>query len=62
MLYPVEATKKRQVRALLEESIFTAIESWLLEERSQSWMNISQRLECIYDQNGGTIILKSTNG
>jgi len=55
MLYPVEATKRRQVRAQLDESIFPAIESWLLEARTPSWLATSHRIECIYDPDGETI-------
>ena len=62
MVYPVEATRKQQVRALLEESIFSGIESWLLEERSRSWLATSQRLECIYDPDGEAINITTTNG
>lgn len=62
MLYPVEASKKRQVRALLEESVFPGIESWLLEERSPSWLVASHRLECIYDPDGETINITTTKG
>jgi hypothetical protein len=62
MLYPVEAAKKRQVRALLEESVFPGVESWLLEERTPSWLATSHRLECIYDPDGETINISTTKG
>jgi hypothetical protein len=62
MLYPVEAAKKRQVRAQLEESIFPVIESWLLELRTPSWLATSHRLECIYDPDGETINISITKG
>ena len=49
LVYPVERTKRKDIRQLLEEFAFARADDWMCERKTQTWLDQPHHLRCIYD-------------
>jgi len=49
MVYPVEAVRRTAIHAMLFDSAFAALDSWLCETRTPVWLGSPHHLDCIFD-------------
>lgn len=62
MVYPVDRTKKSEIRELLETQAFPAVDQWLRGHKTDVWLSSSKYLRCILHQKEPMIEIKEEDG
>ena len=49
MVYPVDRTKRKDIREMLELETFPTVDVWMCEKKTETWLDRPHHLRCIYD-------------
>jgi hypothetical protein len=62
MVYPIDRTKKSEIRKLLETQAFPAVDEWLRGHKTEVWLSSSKYLRCILHPNVPVIEIREDVG